>query len=179
MEKFRILALVAALVSGAAVAHPQGFHVKMTFTVTPKVVTGLLVMDIDAGDRCLLLRTAADSNRNGVLEPVEVKQLDRTLSGILTKNLKLGVSGAKLAVEVKETRLSTREDVRANDSGLSVAVLVEVTHAHPVPAGVRFEVENVSPDLSAMRVEVLQAGEPVHVADVESGQVHSVRLTGR
>jgi hypothetical protein len=172
----RALPLLVWLSASVALAHPQGFHVKLTFTLTPTTVTGLLLMDVDAGQRCLLLREAADESRDGLLDAGEVKGLERRLAAMLTRNLKLGISGAPIPVVVKETRLSLRDDPRANDAGFSVAVLIEVAHPHAVSPGMQFEVENVSPDLSAMTVEVLQAGAPASVAQVESGKKYAVRL---
>jgi hypothetical protein len=169
-----LLALLVA--SSSALAHPQGVHVKLTFTLTRVTVTGLLVMDIDSGQRCLLLREAADENRDGFLDAAETKRLEQRLVHMATRNLKLFISGAAVPVVVKETKLSLRNDKRANDTGFSLAVLTEVTHPHQVDEGMAFQVENVTPDLSPTALEVFQPGEPVTQAELESGKRVSVRL---
>jgi hypothetical protein len=173
------VALALGLSASVALAHPRGFHVKMTFTLTPSTVTGLLVMDVDSGPQCRLLREAADENRNGVLDPPEVKALDRRLAAMLTRNLKLGVAGAPIPVRVTQTKLSLREDLRAGDAGFSVAVLLEVAHPHAISEGMQFEVQNVSPDLSTLAIEVLQVDQAPALAEVESGAWHRVRFGRR
>ncbi len=172
----RGLALSVALCASVAWAHPQGFHVKLIFTLTHTKVEGLLTMDVDAGTRCLLLREAADANRDGVLSASELKGLEQKLVALATANLKLAISGAPLAIGAKEVKLSLRNDLRANDSGFSLAVLFEIVHPHPLGLGAVFELEYTPPDLSASAVEIFQIGvEPVRQA-LEAGKRLSVRL---
>lgn len=161
-----------------ALGHPQGFHKKLTFTLTQARVSGLLVMDVDAGERCLLLREAADSNRDGVLSGDELTQLKDRLVKLMIRPLKLWVSSAPLPVVVKESKLSLREDRRANDSPLSVAVLVEMEHRDALRPGMRLEVEDVSPDASTIVLQVFQEGatEPPFEQEVQSGTKTKIRL---
>lgn len=174
MTRGWLLALLVA--SSTALAHPQGVHVKLTFTLTKVTVTGLVVMDIDSGQRCLLLREAADENRDGFLDATETKNLEKRLVNMATRNLKLAISGAQIPVVVKDSKLSLRNDKRANDTGFSLVVLTEVTHPHQVDEGMSFQVENITPDLSAMAVEVFQVGEPVTQTELDSGKKLSVRI---
>ena len=69
------LLLAVLLVGLTALGHPMGFHKKLTFTLTKSKVSALIVLDVDSGERCLLLREAMDSNRDGVLSGDEVAQL--------------------------------------------------------------------------------------------------------
>ena len=57
--------------AATAWAHPEGFHARFVFTLTKTVVTGVLVLDIDSGERCELLRAGADVNHDGVLSKAE------------------------------------------------------------------------------------------------------------
>ncbi len=169
--------LLFLLVALPAFGHPQGFHKKLTFTLTKTKVSALIVMDVDAGERCLLLREAVDSNRDGQLAGAEVAQLKDRLVKMATWPLKLSISGAPLPLVVKESKLSLREDRRANDSSLSVAVLVELEHPPSTP-GMNFEVEDVSPDQSTIVLQVYQEGakEPPFQEEVKSGIKTKVRL---
>lgn len=173
----RFVPLAALLfVSSTVEAHPQGFHLKTLITLTPNKVSVLLTMDVDSGTRCLLIREAADADRDGVLRGDEVKSIEKKLVSLLTKNLKLDLGGAALPTDLKESKVSLRGDLRANDTGFSVAVLLEITHAHPVAAGTPFHFENIAPDLSAMAVEVFQPDlEPLR-QELESGKPLTVRL---
>lgn len=170
-------ALVVVLFGAAlASAHPRGFHKKVTVTVTGTRVSALVVMDVDSGDRCLLLREPADSNRDGVLAGDEVAKLKERLTKMVTSPLKFGLSGAPLPLQVKDTKLSLRDDKRANDSPLSVAVLMELEHPHAIKEGMQLEVTDVSPDASTIALQVLQdAGAPFE-QQVESGVQVKVRL---
>lgn len=176
-EGRRALLALTVVLAATAFAHPSGFHKKLTFTLTKTTVTGLVVMDVDSGERCRLLREASDEDRNGLLEGDEVAALKKRLVAMATRNLKLGLSGAPLPVEVKETKLSLREDKRANDSPLSVAVLIELKHPHEVSEGMQFEVEDTAPDLSTIVVQVVQeSAEPPLQVELESGKKTKVRL---
>lgn len=173
----RTLLLALTLVASTAFAHPQGFHKKLTFTLTKTKVSALIVMDVDAGERCLLLREAVDSNRDGVLAGEEVAQLKDRLVKMATRPLKLSISGAPLPVVVKEAKVSLREDHRANDSAVSVAVLVELEHPASTP-GMEFEVEDISPDQSTIVLQVFQEGakDAPFQEEVKSGVKTKVRL---
>jgi len=171
------LLLLLLLLASAAQAHPQGFHKKLTVTLTKTKLSALIVMDVDAGERCLLLREAVDSNRDGQLAGDEVKQLKDRLVKMAIRPLKLSISGAPLIIEAKESKLSLREDRRANDSALSVAILVELEHP-PTSPGMELEVEDISPDQSTIVLQVFQEGakEPPFQEEVKSGVKTKVRL---
>lgn len=172
------LVVLGLLVALPAFGHPQGFHKKLTFTLTKTKVSALIVMDVDAGERCLLLREAVDSNRDGLLTGEELTQLKDRLVKMVTRPLKLSISSAPIPLTVKETKLSLREDRRANDSALSVAVLVEIEHPHPVSEGMTFEVEDVSPDQSTIVLQVFQEGDkqPPFQGEVQSGVKTKIRI---
>jgi hypothetical protein len=166
------------LVARSVEAHPQGFHLRTVITLTATKTQVLLTMDVDSGTRCLLIREAADEDRDGVLRGDEVKRIEKKLVSLLTKNLKLDLGGAPLPTDVKESKVSLRGDLRANDTGFSVVVLIEVSHPHPVPVGSLFHFENVSPDLSAISVELFQPhGEPLR-QELESGKPLTVPFSG-
>jgi hypothetical protein len=171
----RTLSSAALLLAAVAWGHPQGFHKKLTFTLTKTRVSALIVMDVDAGERCLLLREPADSNRDGVLTGAEVTQLKERLVKLATRPLKLGISGAPVPLVVKDTRISLRDDKRANDAGLSVAILVEIEHPHAVSAGMEFEVEDVAPDQSSIVLEVFQESGAFQ-GELQSGVKSKVRI---
>ncbi len=178
----RGLSLVAALAASSALAHPQGFHTRLALTLTRSAVTGLLVMDVDAGSRCAVLRQAADADLDGRVTGAEVTALKERLTAMALRPLKLGLSGAALAVTVKESKLSLRDDARVGEAGLSLALLLEVRHPRPVSEGLQLEVSDTSPDLSPVLVRVFQAVAPgaAPVApfevELEAGKTASVRL---
>jgi hypothetical protein len=173
-------ALLLALVVSAGLAwgHPKGFHKKLTLTVTPTKLSALIVMDVDSGERCLLLREAVDSNRDGLLAGDEVTRLKERLVKLAMQPLQLGLSGAPIPLVVKEAKLSLREDRRANDSPLSIAVLVEVDHPHAIAEGMQLEVVDTAPDTSPIVVQVFQAGvkEPPFEQEVPSGVKTKIRM---
>ena len=176
-----VLALV--LFSAAtAWAHPEGFHARFVFTLTKTAVTGVLVLDVDSGERCELLRAGADVNHDGVLSKAERATLLAKLSSFLTKPLKLGISGYPLPLTVTESKLNLRDDDSVSRLGLSVALLLEMKHPYEVSPGMHFDVETVTPDQSAVRLEVLQSrapGEPAEAdfrEEVPSGKRARVRL---
>jgi hypothetical protein len=174
-----LLALVvSAVLSSTAWAHPKGFHKNLTVTLTPTRLSVLIVMDVDSGDRCLLLREAVDSNRDGALAGDELTQLKARLVKLATSPLQLGLSGAPLALQVKDTKLSLREDRRANDAPLSVAVLLELEHVKALAEGMQLEVTDTSPDLSTIVLQVFQSGvkEPPFEQEVPSGVKTKVRI---
>ncbi len=168
-------ALVLVLAGSCALAHPTGFHKKLTITLSKSKVSALVVMDVDSGERCLMLREAVDSNRDGVLTGDEVAKLKERLVKMATSPLKLGLSGAPLPVLIKETKLSLREDRRANDGPLSVAVLIELPLAPTPGPGAQLEVTDTAPDQSTIVVQVFQSGE-VFEKEVDSGVTARVRL---
>ena len=170
------------LLATVAQAHPQGFHKRLVFTLTKTGGEGLVVMDVDSGDRCALIRAGADANKDGRLSPEETGALKQKLVAMATRALKLSFSSAPIAAVVKESKLSLREDLGVSTSGLSVAVLLDLSHPQEVTPGMRFEVEDTSPDLSTIRLQVFQASdgqepaEPAFDAALESGKVARVRL---
>lgn len=176
------MSLAVLLFAATALAHPQGFHKKLTFTLTKTTLTGLVVMDVDAGARCTVLRQAADADSDGLVKGAEVTALKERLAAMALRTLKLGVSGAAIAVTVKESKLSLREDPRVGESGLSLALLVEVRHLHAVSEGMALEVTDTSPDLSPVVVQVFQAAakgaapEAPFQLELEAGKTASVRL---
>lgn len=174
----RSSALALLLVAGGAWAHPQGFHKKLTFTVARAKVSALVVMDVDSGERCLLLREAVDANRDGRLEGDEVAKLKERLVKLASSRLEVKLSGAPLALALKDTKLSLREDRRANDAALSVALLYELPLTSPVTEGMTLEVSDVAPDQSHVAVQVFQAGakEAPFQQEVPSGTPAKVRL---
>lgn len=150
-------ALLVVLLGGAlASAHPKGFHKKVTITITATRVSALVVMDVDSGERCLLLREPADANRDGALAGDEVTKLKERLVKMATGQLQFGLSGAPLPLQLKESKLSLRDDRRANDSPLSVAVLLELDHPRGIKSGMHLEVTDVSPDTSSIALQVFQ-----------------------
>ncbi len=179
---FRILLWLVLSWATVASAHPQGFHTKLTFTLEKGRVRGLVVMDVDAGERCRLIRSGADENHDGVLTGQEVGGLKAKLVSLATKPLKVGFSGFPLTLPVKEAKVSLHEDPRVGESGLSVAVLLELEHAYPVTPGLSFEVEDRAPDGSTVVVEVFQAQggpgafEPPFRQEVESGKKVRIRV---
>ena len=67
-----VLAFVL-LSAATAGAHPQGFHARFVFTLTKTAVTGVLVLDVDSGERCELLRAGADVNHDGVVNALDLQ----------------------------------------------------------------------------------------------------------
>lgn len=175
-------AFVVALVATGASAHPEGFHAKYAFTLTRTSVTGLLVLDVDAGERCELIRAGADANHDGVLSRPERRSLESKLSAFITRTLKLGISSYPVPLTIKETKLNLRDDASVSKSGLSIALLLEVKHPYEVTPGMHFEFEASTPDQSHVRVEIVQAAkagepaEPDFKEDVPSGKKVRVRL---
>ncbi|MFZ5444947.1 MAG: hypothetical protein ACOZQL_33465 [Myxococcota bacterium] len=174
-------ALLLALVLGAgtpAWAHPKGFHKKLTVTLTPTRLSVLVVMDVDSGDQCLLLREAMDADRDGLLVGDEVKKLRARLVKLAVSPLRLTLSGAPLTLDQKDMKLSLREDRRANDAPLSVAVLLELELRQPFAEGTQLEVTDTAPDLSTIVLQVFQAGakEPPFEQEVASGMKTPVRV---
>lgn len=156
----RGLLLAGLLLPLAAAAHPEGFHQRLTFTLTKTTLTGLLVLDVDSGERCELLRAGADANHDGVLNRPERGALERTLAGFITRTLRLAISSFPIPLTVRDTKLNLHGDQRVGRGGLSVAILLEVKHPYEVSPGMHFEVSAASPDQSPVLVEVLQATVP-------------------
>lgn len=171
-----VAVLLAATVAGA---HPKGFHKKVIITVTQTRVSALVVMDVDSGDRCLLLREAVDSDRNKELAGEELTKLRDRVTKMATSALKLGLSGAPLVLQLKDSKLSLRDDKRANDSPLSVAILMELEHPSAISDSMTLEFTDTSPDQSTIVLQVFQegmAGAPFE-AEVKSGVKTKVPLT--
>lgn len=163
------------LMSSPAFAHPTGFHKKLTLTLTKTKLSVLVVMDADSGERCLLLREAVDSNRDGFITGDEVGKLKDRLTKMAVSPLKFGISGAPLTLVVKESKLSLREDKRANDSPLSIAVLIEIPLSPAPHEGASLELTDVAPDQSAIAVQVFQAKSTVEL-ELPSGVTTPVRI---
>lgn len=177
----RSVFVAAAFVSSVAFAHPEGFHERLTFTVTRTTLTGLLVLDVDSGERCELLRAGADANHDGVLSASERSTLEKKLTSFILKPLKLSISSFPIPLTATETKLSLRGDQTVSRAGVSLALLLDVKHPYAVSPGMHLEVTASSPDLSTVRIEVLQAtakgaDEPVFVQEVDSGKPVRVRL---
>ena len=175
-------ALALLLFAGVAEAHPRGFHKKLVLTAYKTRLEGLLSMDCDGGERTRGLRAAADVDGDQKLSKAELKALQARLVKLATESLKLDISSAKVAVEVKEAKLNVRGDFTVSDAGLSVAVLMVMKHPHSVTPGMTLTVEDRAPDLSHVGLEVYQAtggdggtGEASKV-ELENGQKHQVRL---
>lgn len=170
------------LVAAVAWAHAAGFHTRLTFTVSRSLVQGLVVMDVDAGERCSLLRAQADLDRDGLLSKDELAFLAKKLTGLATRTLTVGVSGAVIPLVVKDTKLSIREDPRVSETGLSLALLLELPTPWPITPGGTFEVTDTSPDLSPVALEVFQVpaaaakAEAPFRGEVEAGRQVKVRL---
>lgn len=175
-------ALLAVVAATGAWAHPEGFHAKYAFTLTRTSITGLLVLDVDAGERCELIRSGADANHDGLLSRSERRSLEAKLSSFITRTLKLGISSYPVPLTIKETKLSLRDDPSVSKSGLSIALLLEVKHPYEVTPGMHFELEASTPDQSHVRVEIVQAAKPGEPAepdfkeDVPSAKKVRVRL---
>ncbi|MCA2980238.1 MAG: hypothetical protein INH41_21440 [Myxococcaceae bacterium] len=175
--------LAALLCASPAAAHPEGFHVRAVFTLTKTAVTGLVVMDVDSGERCELLRAGADANHDGALSAPERRALEQRLAAMALRGLKVAISSYPVPLRRADTRLSLRGDGAVSRAGLSVALLLEANHPYAVSPGMHFDVEAVTPDGSALRLEVLQAAdpserapEPAFSSEVASGRRTRVRL---
>lgn len=163
-------------------AHPEGFHKKIVFTLHKFDVQALLVMDIDGGERCSLIRAGADADHDGVLSATEAAALKNRLVAIAMQSLKVRFSGAPFALEVRESKINLHQDSGVSESGLSVAIFIDQHHREPATEGLRFEVEDQSPDRSPVNLEVFQvpAAEAGTLApyttELEAGRPASVRL---
>ncbi len=151
-----MIGLIAALV----LAHPQGFHKRVTFELWSTSINGLVVMDIDSGQRCALLRAGADVNRDGVLDSNEAKVLKKKLATMSTRALKLWISGHPVVVEVRDTKLTLKGDSRVSPTGVSIAVLLTAQLPYAVTPGMSLGLEDIAPDSSHVEVEVFQHGLP-------------------
>lgn len=180
----RLSLALGLLWSGLASAHPEGFHTRFVFTVEKTKLTGVLVLDVDSGERCELLRAGADANHDGVLSKEERASLEKKLASFITRPLKLGFSGYPVPLTLAGTKLNLHDDGRVSRAGLSVALLLEVKHPYELSPGMHLEVETVTPDASPVRLEVYQAtapGEPQESPfreEVDSGRKVRVRLGG-
>ncbi len=172
----------ALLAASLAWGHPQGFHKKLVFTLTRTELQALLVMDVDGGDRCALIRAGADQNHDGVLSPEETGALKKRLVAMATKSLSVAFSGARVAMVPRESKINLHQDPRVSESGLSVALVFDVRHNTPLSPGMALEVEDTAPDLSTVNLQVFQvpAGDAgidqPFDADIASGQKTSIRL---
>lgn len=174
-----LLPLVVLLAAGAAHAHQAGFHKRLTITASKYEIEALLVMDMDGGERALLLRSAADANHDGRLSDDEAAALKERLVRMATRALELTLGGAPLPNTIVGSKLSLREDLRASDGGLSVAVHLRIRHPLDVVEGMNLGVKDTAPDFSAIHVEVFQAADPAEPpsrGEVASGARWLVRL---
>lgn len=153
------IALGVLVAATAAWGHPQGFHKKVTVTLTKTRLTVLVVMDVDSGERCLLLREPHDANRDGVLTGDEVARLKDRLVKLATRPLSVWLASAPLTPGLADAKLSLRDDRRANDAALSVAVLLELTLPTPASPGMVLELEDAAPDQSDVALQVFQEGD--------------------
>lgn len=172
-----------ALLLTLVLAHPQGFHKRLSFELWSTAITALVVMDIDSGERCELLRAGADANRDGVLNKAEIEALKTKVTTLATRALKLSISAYPLAIELTETKLSLRGDNRVAPSGVSIAVLLQLRHPYAVTPGMSLTIEDAAPDGSHIEVDVAQhpadAGghpEPETHQTMAPGQRVTVRL---
>ena len=171
----RLLLALALVLSTGATAHPKGFHKKLTVTLTKTKLSALVVMDADSGERCLLLREAVDANRDGFVMGDEVTKLRERLTKMAVSPLQFSISGAPLPMVVKESKLSLREDKRANDGPLSVAVLIEIPLSPAPNEGASLEITDVAPDQSAIALQVFQAKSTTEL-ELPSGVKTPVRI---
>ncbi len=176
-------ALVVVLCAAASArAHPEGFHQRAVFTLTKTAMTALVVMDVDAGERCELLRAGADLNHDGVLAEAEKHALEKKLTLLALKPLKVGLSSYAVPLKVVEAKLNLRGDQTVSRAGVSVALLLEANHPYELSPGMHFEFVTVTPDASPVRLEVFQATdasdppEPDFRQDIDSGKRVRVRL---
>ncbi len=180
--KARLTGLVVGLLACSANAHPEGFHPRYVFTLTRTGLTALLVMDVDSGERCELLRAGADANHDGLLSSGEKKALEKKLTSFVLRPLKVGVSSAPIPLVPAEMKLNLRNDSSVSRAGMSVALLIEVKHPWEVSPGMHFELETTTPDQGPLRLEVFQLpapgadAEPRFAEDIPSGKKVRVRL---
>ncbi|GEM_PF-3569334 len=151
-----MIALVAALV----LAHPQGFHKRVTLELWSTRITGLVVMDIDSGERCELLRAGADANHDGVLDKAETLALKKKVTTLATLALKLWISGYPVPLAIEDAKLTLKGDSRVGPTGVSIALLLQMPHPYAVTPGMSLWLEDTAPDSSHVEVEVFQHGLP-------------------
>lgn len=157
-------------------AHPKGFHKRVTLTVSAQLLTALVVMDVDSGRQCLMLREAADSNRDGAVRGEEVTALKGRLAKLATQHLRVSLSGAEVSLNPKEAKLSLRDDLRTGDGPLSVAVLLEAP-LHRIHEGTTVELTDKAPDGSAVAVQIFQdTEEKPFEHELASGRSVQVRI---
>jgi hypothetical protein len=179
----RWVLLLGVVAASSARAHAEGFHVRAVFTLTKTAVSALLVMDVDGGERCELMRAGADLNRDGVLADDEKRALEKKLTALVLRPLKVGLSSYVVPLKLLEAKLNLRGDASVSRSGVSVALLLESNHPYEVSPGMHFEFETVTPDASPVRLEVFQAAdpgdpspEPDFQQEIDSGRRTRVRL---
>lgn len=172
---------MTSLVLALVLAHPQGFHKRVSLELYSTSITGLIVMDLDSGERCELLRAGSDTNHDGTLDDAEARALKKKLTTMATRALKLWISGYPIAIQVKEAKVSLKEDPRVNKTGVSVAVLLEMRHPYAVSPGMSLWFEDTAPDLSHVEVEVFQhpAADAGGVAPTTRSMGSGERLTVR
>lgn len=177
------LAALALLWAFTALAHTRGVHKRETLSVDSTGIDVVLTMDFDSGPRCALLRAGADGNGDGQLSEAELKTLKASLEKLALSPLRLSVSSWVATPTVEQSKLDLRGDLRANDAGLSVAVLLRVPFPSPATPGMTLVVQDESPDRSHVELQVFQnvaadGGAPVAPfrATLTVGQRATVRL---
>ena len=177
-----LAALILSAMPAVSTAHPAGFHERLALSVSRQAVDGLLVMDIDAGVTAKNIRAGADFDHDGVISPAERKALEKKLVGLATQGLKLGISGYPLTPKVTGVKMSMRDDPGANETGLSLALMLEAVVKTPIGEGMKLEVQAESPDKSHVIVEVSavsgkDAGvEALERKELGAGEKMTVRL---
>lgn len=181
----RAAALVFALAasSGApAQAHPRGFHKKIVLNAYRTRLEGLVVLDVDGAERTRGLRAAADKNGDKKLSQDELKELEQRLTTLALGSLRLTISGAPVPVAAKLTKLDVKGDFGVSDGGLSVAAMLMVRHPAPVSPGMTLLIQDKSPDLSPVTVQVFMARSvdagtlDAQQGELEAGKAFAVRL---
>lgn len=177
----RALGLAAALVlaGGVAAAHPRGAHKKIVLTVERSRVGVLLVLDLDGGERAQLLRVGADLDGDRLLRGEEVQGLRRRLVQVAKAAFSLRVGGALLPFPEGEVRLSLRQDPSVSESGLSVALLAELSVPEGIRPGMELVVTDRAPDGSPVDVEFHldeEQGTSRRVATITEGADARVRV---
>ena len=176
--------LIVLLVSTTALAHPKGFHKIDQAVIHPRKVEVLVRMDLDSGAKAQFLRRNADTDHDGRIDAAEAQALKAQLIDLVRRPLYVTLSGYVLQLEPKDAKLGLREDRRANETGVSIAVLFESTLPQPVFSGMELVIEDQSPDASHVRVEAEQDvgvdgdSGPYAQADLQPGERLSLRLQG-
>jgi hypothetical protein len=178
----RYAVFAAAAVSAAALAHPTGYHLRLSLSVTRTEVGGLLVMDVDSSEQAKLLREGHDLDRDGVLSRDESKALQKKLVTMAIEGVRVTLAGYPLPLQPTDVKMSLRDDRAVAEGGLSLAVLLTAKLPSAAGAGMALDVEARAPDRSAVRVEVSAASgtdggvEALGARDLQPDEKWTVRL---